>query len=90
MCIPLGLLHGRVDGDGGEVAVVQELGELRGAGDALDKNDALVELEGVEEVDELAVLLLLLKLDVVLLQTVEGELGAVVDVDLQRLEKGSG
>ena len=74
-----------MDGDGGEVAVVQELGELRGASDALHKNDALVELERVQEVDELAILLLLLELDVVLLKTVQSELGAVVDVDLQRL-----
>lgn len=53
----------------------------------------LVELQGVEEVVQLPVLLLLLELDVVLLETVEGELGLVVDVNLERLggtEEGRG
>lgn len=45
----------------------------------------LVELEVVEQVVELSVLLLLLELEEVLLQTVQGELGLVVDVDLERL-----
>jgi hypothetical protein len=50
----------------------------------------LVELERVEELVELAVLLLLLELDVVLLQTVQRELGLVIDVDLKRLAGGAG
>jgi hypothetical protein len=45
----------------------------------------LVELEVVEQVVELPVLLLLVELEEVLLQTVQGELGLVVDVDLKRL-----
>jgi len=46
----------------------------------------LVELQGIEEVVQLPVLLLLLKLDVVLLESVKSELGLVVDVNLERLE----
>lgn len=45
----------------------------------------LVELERVKQLVQLPVLLLLLELDVVLLQTVQRQLGLVVDVDLQRL-----
>jgi hypothetical protein len=47
----------------------------------------LVELKRVEEVVQLANLLLLSQLDVVLLQTVEGQLRLVVDVDLSRLRE---
>lgn len=45
----------------------------------------LVEFELVEQVVELAVFGGLLELDVVLLQTMKGELGLVIDVDFQRL-----
>ena len=47
----------------------------------------LVELQHVEEIEELPVLLLVKKLDVVLLKAVKGELGFVVDVDLKRLHE---
>lgn len=46
----------------------------------------LIELEVVEKVVELPVLLLLLELEEVLLETVEGQLGLVVDVDLEGLQ----
>jgi hypothetical protein len=59
--------------------------ELGRTGDRLDKDAHLVELEVVEQVVELAVLLLLLELEVVLLKTVQGQLGLVVDVDLEGL-----
>lgn len=74
-----------MDSDTGEVALAQKLVELGGTESALDEDDDLVELQLVEEIVELAVLLSLTKLDVVLLKTVEGELGLVVDVDLQRV-----
>jgi hypothetical protein len=83
--IPLFLRNTGVDGDTGEVALAQKLVELGGTKGALDEDDDLVELQLVEEVVELAVLLGLTKLDVVLLETVKGELGLVVNVDLQRV-----
>jgi len=76
------LLHAGMDADGGEVALGEEAVELVGAGNLGNEDDNLVELQNIEEVVELAVLLGLGKLDVVQLQTVEGELGVVVDVDL--------
>lgn len=85
---PLGLIHLTIRGDGGEVLLVKQLVKHVGTRDALDEDDDLVELEVVEEVDELAVLGLLLELDEVLLEAVEGELGAIVDVDLNGLGGG--
>lgn len=82
---PLLLGNTGVDGDTGEVALAQKLVKLGGTKSALDEDDDLVELQLVEQVVELAVLLGLAKLDVVLLETVEGELGLVVHVDLQRV-----
>ena len=43
---------------------------------------SLVELERIQQLEELAVLLRVLQLDVVLLQPVQCQLGLVVDVDL--------
>jgi len=88
-----------VDADGREVALLQQGVELRCPRNRLDEDANLrvssltcamrladlVELEVVEQVVELAVLLLLLELEEVLLQTVQGELGLVVDVDLEGL-----
>jgi hypothetical protein len=45
----------------------------------------LVELEVVQQIVQLSVLAVLFELDVVLLKTVQGELGLVVDKDLKRL-----
>lgn len=77
-----------MDAGRGEVALVEDLVELRRPLDRVHEDDDLVELERVQQVHQLSVLLLLLELDVVLLQPVEGELGAIVDVDLERLKNG--
>jgi hypothetical protein len=50
------LLHAGVDADGGEVAVVQQAIQLIGTSDLGDEDDHLVELEGVQEIVQLAVL----------------------------------
>ena len=68
--------------DAWEVALREEPVELIAAGDLGDEDHDLVELEDVKEVVELAVLLGLSKLDVVLLEAVEGQLGVVIDIDL--------
>lgn len=73
-----------VNGDGGEVASTQQLVQLVGSVGRLDKDDDLVELQGVQQVRQLSVLVLLLQLEVVLLQAVQGQLCLVIDVDLQR------
>ena len=79
------LLERTVDADGREAALLEELVEKLGALHLRYEDDDLVELERVEEVVQLAVLLVLLQLDVVLLEAVESQLRLVVDVDLHRL-----
>jgi hypothetical protein len=71
--------------DAREVAFAEDLVQFGGSESALDEDDDLVELEGVEEIAQFSVLLAFAELDVVLLETVEGELGLVVDVDLERV-----
>lgn len=51
-----------------------------------DAGEHLIEFKLVQEVKQLAVLFLILKLDVVLPQTVKRKLGVIVDVDLHRLQ----
>lgn len=78
-----------MDADRGEVALLEKGVELGGARDRLDEDAHLVELKRVEQVVELAVLLALLELEEVLLETVQRQLGLVVDVDLERLMSAS-
>lgn len=80
--LPLSLLHATVNGNGGEVLIAQKCVESLAATHALDKDDNLVELEGIEEVKKLAVLLFLRQLHVKLLEAVQRELGVRVNVHL--------
>lgn len=77
--------HLRVNADRREVTFHQKLVQLVCALDRLDENADLVEIQGVEQFIELAVLLIFLKFHVVLLKTVESELCLIVDKDLKRL-----
>jgi hypothetical protein len=67
---------------GGDGVLVQHLVELDGVVDVLDEDDNLVELQLVDKVHELGDLVALLKGHVVLAETVEGQLGLVLDQDL--------
>ena len=82
---PLLLADARVDSNGGKIALAKQFVELGGTEGGLHEDDDLVELQGIEEFVQLSVLLGFAQLDVELLQTVEGELCLVVDVDLQRV-----
>lgn len=82
--LPLLLAYPGVHSNGWEVALAQKTVQLGSTESALDEDDDLIVGQGVEEVVELSVLLLLAALDVVLLQTVQGKLGLVVDVDFER------
>jgi hypothetical protein len=46
----------------------------------------LVELQGIEKLIKFAILLGFLKLDIVLLESMKGELRLVIDKDLERLK----
>jgi len=84
---PFGLLHLAVDAHDGEVDFFEQAVELDGALGLGHEDDHLVELEGVEQVHQLAVLLLLRQLHEVLDQAVQRQLGAV-DEHLERLQDG--
>mmetsp|Transcript_10062 Transcript_10062/g.30766 ORF Transcript_10062/g.30766 Transcript_10062/m.30766 type:complete len:252 (+) Transcript_10062:39-794(+) len=79
------LVEARVDGDGREVALHQQLVQGDGPLHRLHEDHDLVELQGVQEVVELAVLLLLCKLHVVLQKPVKRKLGLLVHPDLVRV-----
>ena len=83
----LGLGQSGVNADRGEIALAKELVQLSGAVDRLDEDTDLIELQGVEQIVQFAVLCCLLQLDVVLLQTVQGKLSLVINVDFQRLQR---
>jgi hypothetical protein len=83
--IPLFLADTRVHCSAGEVALAEKLIELGASNSRLDEDDDLVELQAIEKVVKLAVLLLLVKLHVVLLQTVQRQLLLVVYIDLERV-----
>ena len=71
MYVPFRLLKAGVDSNRREIARVENLAELVGAWNALHEDDDLLEIESVEEPVQLAILLVLGKLDDILLKTVE-------------------
>lgn len=75
-----------MDSDGGEVLLGEKLMKSLTSFHGLDKDDDLVELKGVQKIEKATVLLGFLQFDVVLLETMESELGFIVDVDLHRLK----
>lgn len=83
MHVPFFLTNARVNRNRREVALAQKLVKFGGSEGALDEDDDLIELKFVEQLIELAVLLLLIKLDVELLKTVEGKFGLVINVDFE-------
>lgn len=72
-----------MDRDGGEVVLFEDFIKLDSKLDTLHKDDHLVEHEGVEQVGELSDFLVFLQFDIVLLESVQGELALVVNEDLE-------
>lgn len=68
-----------------EVAFAQELVKLCASQGRANEDNDLVELQLIKKIVELPVLLTLVKLHVVLLQTVESQLLLVIDVDFERV-----
>ena len=63
-----------MNADGREIALIQQFVHFIGTSNGLDKDADLVELQGIQQVNELPVLFILLQLDVVLAQTVQRQL----------------
>jgi len=74
-----------VHGLGGEGLLVKDLSQLDGVRNSLNKDDHLVEVEGIDEVGQLGVLLVLIELNVVLLETMESEFALVLNEDFSRV-----
>lgn len=85
--LPFSLIHTPVDADGWEVLLVQQLCEGHTSLHGLDKDDHLVELQGIQEVKQFAVLLAILQLYVMLLETVKGKLRVVINIHLHWLQQ---
>ena len=83
--LPVLLTEVSVNGNGREVALIEEEVELFAAGDVLDEDDDLVELEHVKDVVEFLVLLIFLEGDIVLLEAFEGEFVLVIDKNFEGL-----
>ena len=82
------LCHSAVNADGWEVALVQQPVQLCCSCNVLDKDDHLVEVQRVQQVCQLAVLLLLVQHDVVLDKAVQSQFRLVVNVHLLGLWVG--
>jgi len=75
------LFQATVDADRWEVAFRQETIQLLGTSDLGNENDDLVEFQGIQQIVQFAVLFGLGQFAIVELQSVEGQLGFVVNVD---------
>lgn len=71
-----------MDSLGRDSVLVQNLSQLGSVGNRLDENDDLVEVKRVDQIDELLGLLVGLQFDVVLLETVQSQLGLVLNKHL--------
>jgi len=60
---------------------VKDLSQFDGVGNGLYEDDNLIEIESVNKVSQFGVLLVFLQLDVILLETVEGQFALVFDED---------
>lgn len=83
--LPLFLADTGMDCNRWEVTLAEELVKFGGTESTLDEDDDLVEGQFIEKLVQLTVLLFLLEFDVVLLQTVKGELSLVIDIDFKRV-----
>lgn len=70
---------------GWKAIIHQYLVEVNRSVDALDENDHLIEMQGVKQISELPILLLLLQLGVELLQTMQVEFSLIVNKDFEWL-----
>jgi hypothetical protein len=68
-----------------EVALAEKLVKLSASSSALDENDDLVEFKLIEQFIETTILLGFGETNVVLLKTVKGQFGVIIDVKFERI-----
>jgi len=71
-----------VDGLGGDGVLVEHFVQLHSVVNLTHEDDHLVELQLIDQIHQLADLVTLVQTDVVLAETVEGELALVLNEDL--------
>ncbi len=69
----------------GEVAFAEDLIQFGCSKSTLHEDDHLIEFKCIEEIVQLSVLLSFAELDEILLKSVQGKLGLIVDIDLERV-----
>lgn len=74
-----------MDSNTWEIAFSKKFIKFGATSSTLDEDDDLIEFEFVEKVVQLSILLTLSKSDVVLLETVKGQFGVVIDIQLERI-----
>lgn len=67
-----------------EIALRQQSVQFGRPECTFDEDDDLIELQLVQQLVQFPVLLFLVELHIVLLKTMQGELGLVIDIDLER------
>lgn len=80
------LIHSPVDSNGREILLNQQLSQSNASLHALDENDDLVEFQDIQKLEQFSILFCILQLAVMLLQTVQSQLGLVVNVNLHGLK----
>ena len=85
--IPLRLVHPPVNANGWKTLLVQELRHGNAPLNRFDKDDHLVELQGVQEIKQLPVLLPVLQLHIVLPEAVQCEFCVIINIHLHRLRR---
>jgi hypothetical protein len=83
--VPVLLRQSRMHSNTWKIAFAKQLVELSAACSTLDKDDDLVKFHCVEKKVELPILLVFAQANIVLLETVQSELGIVVNEKLKRV-----
>jgi hypothetical protein len=76
-----------VNCNGREVTILKELVQFNASAHRANKDNHLVKLQRIQQVHQLAILLVFEQLNKVLLQAMKSQFGTIVDVDLQGLNK---
>jgi hypothetical protein len=84
------LVHRTVNVNGGKVLLFQQGRQGNATLDRFDEDDDLVELQRIQQIEQLAIFLRLAQFDVVLLETVQGQLGFIINEDFEWLNGFSG
>ena len=84
---PFFLLESSVNRNGGEVALHQDFVEVDGSGYGFYKYNYLVKQQGVQQIIQLPAFFVFRNVDEILLQTMQSQLGFIIDEDFHLLRE---